>query len=562
MNQQQNRQKSILIVDDETIVQSLVHDAMEDEGYHVSIAGSGSEALTILAERQIDLLITDIRMPGMTGIELVKRAREFCPSIGVIFITGYANLNSAKDAIKQGALDYVMKPFDLNEIRTAVHNAFNKLEENASNSGDEKLESLSDLSDMLFTAGDRSGLVQSSLKFVMLHLHAESGSILYWSSEHDQFAIYSIWPDKTEDKLLGSEPLLSLTKNHDISSFAQPSLLPTINDFSICKLDQSEETLRFFSPPWQMPNESFIVAPLIRNGAFLGSLILKADEDTVKVRQVDLKFLALTASQLALSLENQSLLEETRGAYASLKKLQDETIELEKMATRGEMSAEIGHELNNFLGVIAGNVELIGMHINNEKYEKLEKCLGSVTRTINKMTDFTKNLMDLGTISSKREITYFEKIISEVVEYLKFQKRFKAIDISIDSVLESIPFLADTTQIQQVLYNLFNNSADATVKTKNPTISISINIEHDLDMFSISIKDNGTGFNTENLKRAFREKFTTKKTGHGFGLVVCKRIIDNHEGRLEIESTPSEGTQITIWFPLQKETVDEMAPTL
>ena len=79
----------ILVVDDEAIVVSLVRDALEDEEYDILTASSGQEALDILSHEQLHLLVTDIRMPNMDGIELVRRARERQPDLGIIFMTGY-----------------------------------------------------------------------------------------------------------------------------------------------------------------------------------------------------------------------------------------------------------------------------------------------------------------------------------------------------------------------------------------------------------------------------------------------------------------------------------------
>ena len=107
----ESRKHRVLAVDDEQIVLSLVRDALEDEHIEVSTASKASEAVTLMQSGDYDLLITDIRMPGMNGIELANTARAQNPDIGIIFMTGFANLDSAKDAIKQGAFDYIMKPF-------------------------------------------------------------------------------------------------------------------------------------------------------------------------------------------------------------------------------------------------------------------------------------------------------------------------------------------------------------------------------------------------------------------------------------------------------------------
>jgi len=549
----------VLVVDDEEIVQSLVRDALEDEGHSVRTASNGSEAIEILNTEHIQLLITDIRMPGMDGIELTRLAREQNPGIGVVFITGYATLNSAKDAIKQGALDYVMKPFELSEIRQAVQNAVAKLQESAELSTDEQLTSLSDLSNVLFAAGDHRSLVVSSLKFAMMHQHCERGSILYWNEADQQYIILTIEHDKEAEHSLPAEPFQSFLQSDNLSLLTEPTIIAGRDEHPWWRVRPERSLEPYLFPAWFKPEQQMIAIPVMRAATMYGLMMLHISEDTTKVKHSDMSFLSIAASQLAISLENVSLLDETRRAYGRLKELQDETIQLEKMATRGEISAEIGHELNNFLGVVAGNVSLLEVHLNKQNFEKLDKYLSTVTTTIEKMKSFTANLMDLRPISSAKETVYFDKILSEVVDYLEPQKRFRNVQIEMPDELQSMPVTADVTQIQQLLYNLFNNAADATEGCDERRITVTSELLPHLDSFKFSIRDTGKGFDSEYLARAFHEKFTTKKTGHGFGLVVCKRIIDNHDGRLEIESSPGDGTCISIAFPIAEE-IPEPSP--
>ncbi|MBD3258500.1 response regulator [candidate division GN15 bacterium] len=549
----------MLVVDDEMVVQSLVRDAMEDEGHFVDTASNGEDALNILATKPIDLLITDIRMPRMSGIELAERARAMYPEMGVVFITGYASLNTAKDAIKQGALDYVMKPFELSEIRQAIRNAIDKLAEARESATDEQLDSLSDLSHVLFETGDRRALVNSSLKFAMMHLHCDHGSILHWDPDQNQYAMLSLSDSQSSEIQLGSQPLLGLVATADAESLGQPCLVRGIEEHPLFLLQPDDALRPFLTPPWFGVNSGMISVPIMRGGTFMGLFMLATDEDTVKVRQTDLKFLSIASSQLAISLENIALLEETQQAYTRLKELQDETIELEKMATRGEMSAEIGHELNNFLGVVAGNVAMLQVNLQKGNYEQLNKYLDSTNSTLEKIRSFTANLMDLRPISSERETIYFNRILTEVVEYLRPQKRFRGVDIQLPDDAEDIPVRADVTQLQQLLYNLFNNAADAMTDESEKRITVELTKSVTDNRFRFVIVDTGRGFDSENLMRAFSEKFTTKDTGHGFGLIVCKRIIDYHQGELELASAPGEGTRISIAFPLAEEPVAEPA---
>ena len=544
----------ILAVDDEEIVQSLVRDALEEEGYHVVTAGSGTEALQILQAQPIDLLITDIRMPNMSGTDLVEKARTVNPAIGIIFMTGYASLSSAKDAIKRGALDYVMKPFELSDIRQAVRNGIEKLQAAAAAASHEQLSSLSDLSNVLFAAGDRKSLVSSSLRFAMMHLKCERGSALFYDRDRSAYVMMTEWSGNSSEEVIGRDPLHGMATEGRLLDFNEPTMVAALDDHPIYRMNPDPELRRFLMPPWMSGQEQLIAVPVVRAASFHGMMLLSQNEDTVKIKQTDLKFMAITASQLAITLENLLLLEEAQQAYSRLKELQDETIELEKMATRGMMSAEIGHELNNFLGVVIGNVEMLTHHLDKGNFDKLPKYLDTVSTTLGKVRSFAENLMDLRSISSKQEIIRFDKLLVEVVEYLRPQKRFRDVEVLLPADIGAVTLKADTTQMQQLLYNLFRNAADATLSCPQRQVRAMIDVFPEMGKFRVTIEDTGVGFDPETLTKAFRQQFTTKESGHGIGLMVCRRIIDKHGGELDIESAPGRGTRIAITFPMAVET--------
>ncbi len=114
---------SLLVVDDEQVVRESLTRWFTEEGYHVHCAPSAADALRCLAERHFDLLLVDIRMPGMDGIELQRRLHEQDSDTAVIVMTGYASVDTAVTAMKQGAFDYVTKPFDPDEFSTVVKKA-------------------------------------------------------------------------------------------------------------------------------------------------------------------------------------------------------------------------------------------------------------------------------------------------------------------------------------------------------------------------------------------------------------------------------------------------------
>ncbi len=113
----------ILIADDDKAFRALLWETLKTPAREIRLAANGREALDILKEKRFDLLITDIRMPEMGGIELLKAAKRLQPHLLVIIITGYASLETAIQALKEGAYDYIRKPFNLEELKVSVENA-------------------------------------------------------------------------------------------------------------------------------------------------------------------------------------------------------------------------------------------------------------------------------------------------------------------------------------------------------------------------------------------------------------------------------------------------------
>ncbi|MBI5639010.1 MAG: sigma-54-dependent Fis family transcriptional regulator, partial [Nitrospirae bacterium] len=110
----------ILIAEDEEITLNNIVDTLQDEGYEVSGTKDGTEALNRMEKEHFDVLITDIKMPGLGGIELLEKTKERFSETEVIIITGFGSVGSAVEAMKKGAFDYLTKPFDLDELTMKV----------------------------------------------------------------------------------------------------------------------------------------------------------------------------------------------------------------------------------------------------------------------------------------------------------------------------------------------------------------------------------------------------------------------------------------------------------
>ena len=110
----------ILVVDDEDALRTVLSAELEGEGYRVSSAGDGAEAINILKTQVFDLILLDIKMPNVDGFEVLKFVKENQPSTKVIMLTGFADLKNAIESKKLGAEDFVSKPYDLVDLLTTV----------------------------------------------------------------------------------------------------------------------------------------------------------------------------------------------------------------------------------------------------------------------------------------------------------------------------------------------------------------------------------------------------------------------------------------------------------
>ncbi len=118
----------ILVVDDDYASRLMLKKALEQDEYAVTLCSNGSDALTMLKERQFDLLVTDLIMQGLSGIDLLQEVRKLDKGISTILLTGHASIETAIQAVRLGASDYMLKPINLEELQIRVKRVFERIE--------------------------------------------------------------------------------------------------------------------------------------------------------------------------------------------------------------------------------------------------------------------------------------------------------------------------------------------------------------------------------------------------------------------------------------------------
>ena len=117
---------NLLIVDDEQSYRQLLTLIFQDDGHNIRTASNGREAVALLQEEPANLIISDVKMPDMNGIELLRAVREFLPDTAVVLMTAFASVETAREAFKLGADDFIQKPFDVEELKLIVKKALEK----------------------------------------------------------------------------------------------------------------------------------------------------------------------------------------------------------------------------------------------------------------------------------------------------------------------------------------------------------------------------------------------------------------------------------------------------
>jgi PAS domain S-box-containing protein len=224
-----------------------------------------------------------------------------------------------------------------------------------------------------------------------------------------------------------------------------------------------------------------------------------------------------------------------------LAQTQIQLIKSERLAAIGELAAMIGHDLRNPLSAIR-NANYFLKNRNNElnpssavMLDIIDKCIDRSNKIINDLLDYSKE------IKLQIQETSTKNLVNEALSELIIPTDVKLII----NVEEEIIIFVDEQRLIRVISNIIKNAVEAL--PTGGTITLDSNCDN--ESFEVSITDTGVGIPEEALPKLFQPLFTTKAQGMGFGLAICKRIVEAHGGTITAKSTQGEGTKFTIKLP-------------
>jgi len=485
----------ILVVDDELGIREGCRRALEAEGYEVDAAEDGRTALQKTGEAAYDLLLVDLMMPGIGGMEVIRRVQSIDPDIITVVITGHATIETAVEATKLGAYDYLPKPFSPEALAAVVKRGLEKrfLRLEAKKLHEEREQQLLEL------VNERSKLrtIISAMADGVLVANREERLVLWNAS--------SIKMLKSRGFDVAGEPLEYYIKNNALIEAVKEVLASEDKDFSMI----SREIPAGDGKTVLMAN----VAPVRdENGEVLGAVAVL--RDITQLKEID--------------------------------------------AIKSQFVSMVAHELRAPLAAIKGWLEVVVSGEAGDDEEQNRKWLerardraDSLLALVNDLLEI--NRMEAGKIAQKMEPVQIREVIAKIVEFMKPDAESRKVEIRLDIAGDLPPVQADVRDMEKLFTNLISNAIKYNVEGGSVIIRGKKEGTHACFM----IEDTGIGISPENLSQIFDDFFRAddkrirKITGTGLGLTIAKKIVDSHFGRIEVKSEEGKGSVFSVFLPLR-----------
>jgi len=525
----------ILIADDEVDVLDMCAKALSAKGYQVSRARSGPKAIEMAKQQEFELLITDIRMPGMSGLEAYRAIKQSNPDIAGVAITGHGAVAMVITALKLGMDDFLLKPFSLGDLSAAVSNALTRKGLEKENARLRALIPLFQLSETFVTVTDLDTLLQEIMQVAVQATLADLGVLMLEDEGSGTLEVRAI-VTRSGAQPPSQEYRLSETIVRQATEDGQPVIW------------QESSVERFFAHETTSCQVTTAVAlPLITKGEVIGTVGLGKGRAEEPFARSDLDLLSVLAGQAAAAIQNARLFSRIRSAYEQLK-------ELDRM--KSEFLSTVSHELRAPLHSIGGFMQLLldgkvdDRATQREVLETVARQTGRLTRLINDLLDVSR--MESGWLKLAKGPVQIRDVVWEVVAEVRPMAEGRQIALVDDTAPELPLVLADQERLAQVIRNLIHNAIKFTSSRGQITISAS----ESEGSLVISVEDDGVGISPEAMPHLFERFYqadssdTRRAGGTGLGLYICRQIVVAHGGSIWAESEVGKGSAFHFRVPI------------
>ncbi len=555
----------ILVVDDEQSICYVLSNLFARMGWRTKAVSSAEEALSILNGEKPGVALLDIRLPGMNGLELLGELKKVSPDTEVIIMTSYASTDTAIEAIRKEAYDYLPKPFeDLDEVWATVRRAFEKrslslnnrkllLDLENSNRGlsaaVKRQKSLIDAGRAMGGIGVLPELLDFFVGVVADELEVDRVSLMLVDEDTQEMWIVA---SRGLDEKVQKEVRRKIGDGIAgwVAREGKPVLVKdVVSDPRIKTSLQSTPATSFISAP------IVLSIPIQLREKVLGVINVTDRRSGISFDEEDMAFLYGLAGQAAVAIEKTRQYEELEGAYESLKATQNSLVESERLNALGQMAAGVAHDFNNLLAGILGRAQLLQLKMKEKgadrselesQLELIEKLALQGAATVRRIQEFSRIRKDAPT-----ESIDLNSVVKNAVEVArpKWKDESETRGIHVETCLElgKIPTVRGSAgELVQVVTNLIFNAVDAMPEGGELTLKTYL----EGNAVGLEVSDTGIGMSKEVKEKLFQPFFTTKGNGYGLGTSIVYGIVARHGGEIQVSSEEGVGTTFLLSLPV------------
>ncbi len=562
----------ILVVDDDADIVNSLSEALRFKGYETRTTTDSLEALRLFKEEgEFDVVITDLMMPNLSGTQLLEKIKQHDPNCEVIVLTGFGSSESAIEALKKGAHDYLKKPTNIDELFISVGKAIEKKRLT--------LENLQYQMDLESLVEERSAELVKTQKFLHSVLESSTEYFIIATDEEGMITLFN----------RGAEILFGYDRE-EVEGKKSIFFIPGMDEGGgaeglerLIKRGVVDQSHTIINRENREISISLTVTPIrCLDDDTSGYIWIGKDITEQLALQAQLEVYTQNLEKI-VSERTRELQERNRALEAALKQLKEAQMQLlqaEKMASLGQLSAGIAHEINNPIGFVNSNLTTLKRYVQTlrdfchrldalisgfspeavaqvtdlKKDKKIDFILDDIADVVDESLEGTQRVKSI--VQDLKEFSYqggedlhpydLNKGLKSTLNIVWNELKNKAEVVEDYGDLPQV--VCNPQQINQVFMNLLVNAAQAIEKRG----VIRLRTFRDGDDACVEISDTGTGIPAENLNRIFEPFFTTKKVGQGtgLGLSISYRIVCKHGGNLTVQSEPGKGTTFTIRLPL------------
>ena len=529
----------LLIVDDEAPQMRALCDILAQEGYVTQGFTAGREALAALRAQPFDVLLTDLMMPQIDGITLLRACHEIDRDLACLVMTGHATVSTAVEALKAGALDYVMKPFNVNHILAVLTRALGVRRLQVENIQLRESVSIYELARAITQGLDHDAVIERTLAAA--------------AAQSDAGAVYLLIPGADEDRTLVVAGMAGPTARPlSAAPLAREPLGEWLAKASV-QLDalaQEAEAPVLFAHPFDAAIA--VALPLVTAGKLFGVLGFSPARAQRRVSVGQLKALDMLARTAATAFATAALVSELKTMNEELElRVEQRTHELE-IANKDleSFSYSISHDLREPLRAVEGFCEIFRAEFGAGVPEEGRAVLARIAAGASRMTQLVNDLLHFSRFSREplqRVPVPMRELVQQVLTRLTEALGARPVSVQVGDLPDCC---ADPRLLEQVWVNLLSNAFKFTAG-RDPA-RVEIGALHQGTERVYYVRDNGVGFDMRYAAKLFgvfqRLHSVQEFEGTGVGLSIVHRIVTRHGGRVWADSRLGEGT--TFYFTL------------